>query len=255
MVILFNILSSLVSTAISLLVVLVVKFIISKHPQEQQAVEQHETNNNTESTAPNQRDNAILGDEHLADRSGLSVLHSCDKIINIIRITLIILKMLAQALLTICLYISFPALFVGFLIRLLLPWFADTMDYRYHFFKTGWNVSIYVSFSVIIWEYVFPKANLTWKRKLFSIVRSCLAVLVWKLLWPFIPNMILIWLTTIVVGMCVLILISIKCLSLQNTIYVLKIIVHIMERVTNFLTKLSCFFRYLNAILAYFRNG
>ena len=202
------------STATSLFVVLVVEFIIWKHPQEQQAVEQHETNNNTESTAPNQRDNAILGDEHLADRSGLSVLHSCDKIINIIRINLIFLKMLAQALLTICLYISFPALFVGFLIRLLLPWFADTMDY--HFFKTGWNVSIYVSFSVINWEYVFPKANLTWKRKLFSIVRSCLAVLVWKLLWPFIPNMILIWFTTIVVGMCVLILISIKCLGLQT---------------------------------------
>ena len=221
MVFLFNILSSLVSTAISLFVVLVVEFIICKHPQEQPAVEQRETNinnSNTTGTAPNQQDNARGQEEHLADGSGLSVLHSCDKIINFIKIILIILTMLAQALLTICLYIRFLALFVGFLIRLLLPWFADTMDYRYHFFKTGWNVSINVSFSVIIWEYLFPKANLTWKRKLFNIVRNCLAVLVWKLLWPFIPNMILIWLTTIVVGMCVLILISIKCPSLQNTI-------------------------------------
>ena len=64
----FSVLSSLVSTATSLFVVLVVEFIIWKHPQEQQAVEQHETNNNTESTAPNQRDNAILGDEQDAVR-------------------------------------------------------------------------------------------------------------------------------------------------------------------------------------------
>mgnify|MGYP001796594620 CR=1 FL=1 len=143
MVFLFNILSFLVSTAISLFVVLVVEFITWKHPQEQPAVEQRETNINNSNTtvaAPNQQDNARGQEEHLADGSGLSVLHSCDKIINIIRIPLIILKMLAQALLT---------------IRFLLPWFADTMDY--HFFKTGWNVSIYVSFSVIIWEYLFLK--------------------------------------------------------------------------------------------------
>ena len=178
MVFLFNILSSLVSTAISLFVVLVVEFIIWKHPQERQAVEQRETNNNnynnyinnsnTTGTAPNQQDNARGQEENLADGSGLSVLHSCEKIINFIKIILIILTMLAQALLTICLYISFPALFVGFLIRLSLPWFADTMDY--HFFKTGWNLSIYVLFSIIIWEYLFPKEKLTWKRKLFSIV-------------------------------------------------------------------------------------